>query len=133
MYGGEHNGGTIYTIQSDGSNFKKLYDFPTSGGYYPAANLIATEDPATDTQAVSRMAVAEPVYAYPNPTVNNFMIQNRTNENANIEITNFSGAIVYKGTLDKTALQIGDDLPKGIYIMKVQSTDGVTMHRLVKK
>jgi flagellar hook assembly protein FlgD len=79
------------------------------------------------------------ITAYPNPSSNNTSIVFGINEKGVVELSllNMNGQVVksiFKGDLDKGTHQVTLDcmnLPKGIYIARLQSNNGITSQKLV--
>ncbi|MCB9016424.1 MAG: T9SS type A sorting domain-containing protein [Lentimicrobiaceae bacterium] len=75
---------------------------------------------------------------YPNPNSGDFTIEilNAAPGKANISISNATGKIVYSGRTELTGtnytgqLSLGH-IASGIYILKVETTDGVTLQKLI--
>ncbi len=76
---------------------------------------------------------------YPNPSSGNAIIVIELNDKKEIELSliNMNGLVVYsiyKGELDKGTHRINlncRDLPKGIYVARLQSSSGISTHKLV--
>jgi len=73
------------------------------------------------------------VNVYPNPT--NGIINITLNENVNVEkiiLTDLQGKIVYQNSQLSTQINISN-LSRGIYMLKVQSNNGISIHKVIKQ
>lgn len=71
---------------------------------------------------------------YPNPSNGSFYIEQKSTGNVNLEIVDFNGRIVYSSSYNSSGnfkKQINTNLPKGIYIIKIGTNDGVTTSKLI--
>lgn len=71
---------------------------------------------------------------YPNPSNGSFYIEQKSTGNVNLEIVDFNGRIVYSNNYNSSGnfkKQINTNLPKGIYIIKIGTNDGVTTSKLI--
>jgi uncharacterized repeat protein (TIGR03803 family) len=137
-YGGYESLGNIFTIKTDGTGYKVLFEFSNAAsGFYPFGKLLVTEDTFAPVQSTVGVAETEsPVSVYPNPTADAFTVARTTSEESemSLELTDFTGAVVYQSrVVNGQDVKLGQELPKGIYILKVYRNDKVIQHRLVKK
>lgn len=71
---------------------------------------------------------------YPNPSNGSFYIEQKSTGNVNLEIVDFNGRIVYSSSYNSSGnfkKQINTNLPKGIYIIKIVTNDGVNTSKLI--
>lgn len=131
-FGGYESNGSIFRIRTDGSNYQVLFEFTHPAGLSPFGKLILMEDPFTGAAPATAKA---DVNVYPNPTTSSFNITVDDNEdkNATFELTDFTGTVVHRGKLNKNTSSFGDDLPRGVYVLKVQRQSSITQHTLIKK
>lgn len=130
--GGANSRGAMFRIKTDGTQFRKLYDF-TYTHQAPIGKLIITED--TFTPPVARALVKESaVHVYPNPTINSFTIRPDAGTTAiHIELIDFSGAVIHSSIVTDKTVEIGHTLPKGMYILRTITDGRVATQRLFKK
>lgn len=138
--GGTNGMGVIFRVSSTSGEYARLFDFTPSSGGRPTGALVIREDtyfPASaltqesgDQQTMSRVSV------YPNPTTDNFEVTVTSPDAApmTVVVMDQYGQVIrsYEGTIN-SAMLIGSDLNRGVYIMKTVVGKTVTMHRLVKK
>lgn len=76
-----------------------------------------------------------PITVYPNPSKSSFKIEStvKAYRELDMEITDFTGTVVQRFKLKDGALNIGEDLPRGIYVLKVSHKNTITQYRLVKE
>jgi len=137
--GGSSDMGVIYKVSTSGSGFSKLFDFTQSSGGHPTGALVIREDTYTPSSLASEMVDEQTtlgVSIYPNPTSDNFEVTVTSPNNAPITMVFMDqyGQVIktYEVTVGAT-MQVGSDLKKGFYIMKMIKGDAVSMYRLVKK
>ncbi len=134
--GGVNNDGVLFRLKTDGTAFQKLYDFTDLTGSSPSGNVIVRDDtfaPVSGTQTA--FLESDLVDVYPNPSVQTFVVKpNKTSlQPIQIEITDFTGTTIHKSLLTQDGVEIGDGLPKGMYLLKIISQNKTYMQRLVKK
>jgi uncharacterized repeat protein (TIGR03803 family) len=135
MSGGTHHRGTLFRVRKDGAVFQKLFDFSDATGPNPLGNVIVTDDNFAPQASPSATLTTARVDVYPNPTTEAFRITPADIGSAKmyVELSDFNGMVVFKSGVEPEGLEIGNALPKGIYVLKVINGDQVTTHRLVKK
>jgi hypothetical protein len=70
---------------------------------------------------------------YPNPTNGVFQVQLGTVTNGNLEVLDYTGKIVLKQNINGNALQLDiSEMPKGMYIIKVNSTNAQQVSKIIK-
>lgn len=85
---------------------------------------------ASITGIFSTSSSLEAVF-YPNPCANNLHLID--SEISHVNIWNLQGKMIYEATINgETSLDI-EQLPKGIYTLNVQTPEGTTQHKLLKK
>jgi uncharacterized repeat protein (TIGR03803 family) len=142
-WGGLNGNGVIFKMKLDGSSFEKLHDFTFDQGANPTGALLLSEDffPAAATSIAENTTerVNTSTYSvgvFPNPFVNSFTaeISSTDARPARVLITDLHGQVISEFDTDANAtLSMGDQLGKGIYILKVIKGKEVTSHRIVKK
>lgn len=71
---------------------------------------------------------------YPNPTNDFVVLQfNQVNVDAKIEVLNTLGQIVYASQINKTQTIINLPEEKGVYFIKVNTDNGITLHKVIKQ
>jgi uncharacterized repeat protein (TIGR03803 family) len=138
--GGLTDQGVVFRINADGSSYRKLYDFTEQSGTNPTGALLLAEDffPAKTALPLSedRMNVTPSVNIFPNPFVSNATAEiSSDHQNAiRVVITDLNGFIVSQSErTTNTQFSIGDNLQKGIYILKVTNGQTVQTQRIVKQ
>jgi uncharacterized repeat protein (TIGR03803 family) len=132
--GGIHGNGIIYRIKADGTQFKKLFDFP-AGPERPMGNIFVLEDTFTPPTSFSVASVEENAFdVYPNPSASSFRIKfGNTTSPTKIEVKDFNGTVMYSSVLNDDEVEIGEFLPKGIYVMTIVKDGKTSTTRLVKR
>jgi uncharacterized repeat protein (TIGR03803 family) len=141
--GGTNNQGVIFTIQASGTGFKKLYDFNTADGGVPDGNLLWMEDPyapASPATIAQREGTEEPgstimASVYPNPFITAFTAEVRSDEPGDYRIILYDSngrMLSDRRVSSNQPVLLGDDLKKGIYLMKIIKDSKEAVHRVVK-
>lgn len=68
---------------------------------------------------------------YPNPSHGQFQLDLPSNEKRTIEVYNFSGNVILNQTVTGDELIDLGNAPKGIYLLKVKSTNGISDRKIV--
>jgi ELWxxDGT repeat protein/uncharacterized repeat protein (TIGR03803 family) len=139
-YGGANGMGVIYRVNSVTSAFARLFDLSQSSGGRPTGGLVIREDTYLPSLSVAREAgsadASLSVSIYPNPTTDNFglLVTSADASAYKIAVMDQYGEIVaaYDVTVGEM-MHIGEELNKGIYILKVSDGKTTMMRRLVKK
>lgn len=137
-YGGVNNMGVIFRVGIDGTGFTKLFDFSIESGGVPDAALIIREDTyqqSPGAQSAREIAIVNATI-HPNPSTDyfNLDIQASPSETIQLVVTDQYGAAVrIYDILPGAPMQFGEDLKRGLYIVKLIQGKEVTMYRLVKK
>ena len=72
------------------------------------------------------------VDVFPNPSNGVFYLQ-QVNERLEIKLTDLKGAsIIQKEVIDDTQIDISE-LPAGVYILKIENSQGIQLERIVKQ
>lgn len=136
-YGGVNHYGVIFSIGSDGSGFTKLFDFSASSGGSPEGSLVLREDMfGPPMVSAGASAVNLSVSVHPNPSTDDFNVLVSTPVPGPIQVmlTDQYGQLIATYQIQNgTPVLVGDDLKKGIYIMKVMQGREISMKRIVKK
>jgi hypothetical protein len=121
-------------VRSDGTGAQKLFDFSNATGPHPYSGVVVMDDPFAPPSASMATAARVNVQVYPNPTTDAFLITSEGGSpDMRIELTDFSGNTIHRSVVTREGLELGRELPRGIYVLKVIEGDNVTMHRLVKQ
>ncbi len=141
--GGLNNKGVIFKMNLDGSSYAKLHDFTTEQGANPTGGLLLSEDffPAklSETEDAEARVISKSSYivgVYPNPFINNFTAEVSSEDQSSVKVilTDLHGLVISEfESNSNTPVTLGDQLNKGIYILKVVKGKEVTSHRIVKK
>jgi uncharacterized repeat protein (TIGR03803 family) len=143
-WGGLNGNGVIFKMKLDGTSFEKLHDFTSDQGANPTGALLLSEDffpaatPAFAENTSERIntGATYSVGVFPNPFVNSFTAEISSSDGrpARVLVTDLHGQVISEFNTEPNAtLSMGDDLRKGIYILKVIKGKEVTSHRIVKK
>ncbi len=83
--------------------------------------------------AAIKESYASNILIYPNPVIENFIIEKEDFENTNVEILSLKGEIVQKLNLvaPKTTINV-EALTNGVYLVKFSNDNGLTFSRFVK-
>jgi uncharacterized repeat protein (TIGR03803 family) len=138
--GGANDMGVIYRVNSTTSAFAKLFDLSQSSGGRPSGGLVIREDTYLPSLSVAREAESAEaglsVSIYPNPTTDKFglLVTSPDASASKIAVMDQYGEVVaaYDVTVGQM-MQIGEELNKGIYILKISDGKTTMMRRLVKK
>ena len=116
-----------------------MWNFSSSDGANPQGKLLFVEDDSYQPETVINSAVAEEttgatVAVYPNPFSENFSVTLSASQPAPVRyvITDLSGNVVHETRSDQPQVNLGDNLVRGIYLLRVISGESVTTQRLVK-
>jgi uncharacterized repeat protein (TIGR03803 family) len=137
--GGSDNSGVIFKIANTGTGFTKLFDLSATAGAHPNGSLVIREDTFSPPAAVVSAFRPEAdlgVTIHPNPSTDHFTIQVKSNagEAIRIMVTDPYGQPVTTYEIEPdTPIQIGGELKRGIYIMKIMQGKQVVLQRMVKK
>ena len=139
-HGGVDDLGVIFSISRDGANFDKLFDFDGTHGARPEGSLIIREDTFSPSAAVARVMQREEnsmhVSIHPNPSTDNFNVHVRSpgEEKIQLVVTDQYGQMVTSYEIgNNVPMQVGNELKRGLYILKVMQGGEITMKRVVKK
>jgi uncharacterized repeat protein (TIGR03803 family) len=144
-WGGVNGNGVIFKLKLDGSGYVKLHDFLSDQGANPTGSLLLSEDfftpgdvaiAASSNASAGRAASSYDVGIFPNPFVNNFTvdISSEQNNDVTVLITDLQGQVIKRTTSSSNAsLTMGDDLNKGIYVLKVIKGKEATSYRVAKQ
>ena len=134
-FGGSEGLGSVYRIGTDGAAFQQLFEMDGNSaatGLYPYGRPILIEDPFT-APSDNTLARQSEVHVYPNPSTGNFTLQANVDRELVVELSDFTGNIIYKNKLQREELKVGENLPKGIYILRVHDGTNVIERKLIKK
>lgn len=147
--GGTNNFGTIFKIQTDGTNFQKLLDFTGINGKYPKGDLLLVPSTPMMVSFGSHAAQVVPetisgnksfLIMYPNPAKNIVNISIQVPETGKVGLTLFdpTGRIVKQSVSQKSASTIWQqwdlsDMPAGIYLLKVQTVSRELTKTIIKQ
>lgn len=86
----------------------------------------------SEPMAFSQDAI--PLDVHPNPSTDYFRLTSTAPADVQISVTKLTGELMSTHALSAgSALDVGQDFPKGIYIMRIVSAEGVVIKRLVKE
>ena len=76
----------------------------------------------------------EGIFIYPNPVINELIIENRGNiEKRTFEILNSSGQIVYTGNFSEKVIVNTSDFLPGLYMIKMKNGVSVGIKKIIKE
>jgi uncharacterized repeat protein (TIGR03803 family) len=133
--GGNNDMGVIFKIDADGL-YDKFYDFSEESGGMPDGELLLVEDFFTGTLSAMASAKEVSVGISPNPFTDTFTaeISSADDQEVHFVLTDLNGTIVHQSSgFTNTTNSLGDDLRRGIYVLKIIKGDEVSLHRVVKK
>jgi uncharacterized repeat protein (TIGR03803 family) len=135
--GGLNDLGVIFKVNTNGSGYAKLYDFTASGGSNPDGSALIIDDTFDNSARIASTVSNQikPVASfYPNPFSSSMTIEMSSSENENfsVTLTDLSGRVVHQQQ-GNHAVQIGENLQQGTYIMKIVRGHDVMQQRVVKR
>ena len=133
QFGGYTNIINSVALQTDGKIVVVGY---TKYGSY-ADCILARYDPSIPSGALGGIDLITSqnlILIYPSPAQNQFTIESTNYKNTTAEIFNIEGSLLQSTFLQsaKTTLNI-ENLPAGIYFVKVKNAEGVTVKKIVKE
>jgi uncharacterized repeat protein (TIGR03803 family) len=141
--GGMNDKGVIFKMNLDGTSYAKLYDFTDEMGANPTGSLLLAEDffpaklvAASESEARIVAKNSYTVGVFPNPFINNFTAEVSSDDQGPVKLmlTDLHGQIISEMMSNSnTSITLGEQLNKGIYILKIVKGKEVTSHRVVKK
>lgn len=126
---GEFTGTTIPSpvTSSSGSMYVEFLSDPAlrSGGFTATYNAVVT--------GINEINISDYLKIYPNPNNGNFYIDNLKNQSVNIQLIDIQGKEVFsKKNLVNGSTQLNlENLPKGVYTIRVQTNDEVSTTKIV--
>lgn len=145
LYGMTSSGGAgfgvIYRLYTNGTGFNPLWTFSGFDGANAIGKLLFVEDEDYEPGAMVDNAVAKSadkfdVSVYPNPFTLDARVEVVSPDPLAVKyiVSDLSGNVVEEKTAEnKNAIQIGGDLPRGLYLLKIVSGDWSVTQRLVKR
>jgi uncharacterized repeat protein (TIGR03803 family) len=118
--------------------FSWLFQYGTLYYARVKTNLSPDWGPVTSFQTLEDLAMNANVMesaVFPNPSASAFTLRSGTEEIRSISITDTNGMVVYQNDSveNDAAFQFGEELKKGIYILKIKGTAGEKVLRLIKQ
>jgi hypothetical protein len=139
---------STFSTKSNGINFNGLqngqvYNWRVasnsnniSSSYVQGLDIYGSEG-AGNGKELSVVEENEDVKVFPNPSTNNFTLQlgNSTSQFAHVIITTISGTVVYSASNLDVSLPFtfGDQLPAGVYIIKLITAEKTSIKKVVKQ
>ena len=132
--------GVLYKVSTTGSHFEKLFDFSYQSGETPNGMLVIREDTYVPTASFDTFSDTQQatlrVDVHPNPSTDDFnvMVSSPGTDPIHMTLTDQYGQEIttYNITRD-VQMQLGSELRRGIYIMKIIQGREIMMQRIVKK
>ncbi len=106
------------------------FRFTKAASYSGAGYPEASEEPEPEPGVGLSDAASAAFSIYPNPTTGEININFAAAEEADVEIINMIGQVVYSSTIESGA-KINADLVKGTYIVTVKTANSVAQQKLV--
>jgi uncharacterized repeat protein (TIGR03803 family) len=152
---GQNGDGIIFKINTDGSNYLKLYDFTgvaNAGGSFPRGSLysdgtylygLTTRGGSNDFGIIFRQAIPTSIEGsvkeeeyfmiYPNPCDKQITISiHQPIKDAQLEIYNAVGNMVFKQSFEgKTAIINTENFPGGMYFIRLLNSANSECKRLI--
>ncbi len=72
------------------------------------------------------------IIIYPNPATSYFTV-NGLEDVANVSVFNLNGKVLFSTQLSNSETVAVDDLPKGFYILRINTKGGTVERKLIKK
>jgi hypothetical protein len=126
---------------SGNGNVQLLIDASTNNGPFRNGNLIITAGSKSKTlhvvqritSGIGDIPVQEAINIYPNPNTGLFHVDlGKLNGNKTITISDITGRIVKSLFTSNQSIDVSLAMPeKGIYFLKVQTTDGITTQKIL--
>ena len=112
------------------NNFGALVEFygTDDPDFAPVLDIVYGQNPVTSLEEIDK--VTSSVIVYPNPANNQINIESNGGEIIEINITDLNGKRL--GTYSKNLIDISK-LESGSYIISVQTQDGFSKHRIIKR
>lgn len=101
---------------------------PISALFVREFNCLLINDPTQN----NRLRNLEAIDIFPNPSQNNFTIRLNDEEVENIQVINSIGAVIKTYVHPATDIIFGDNLPSGIYFVRIIGENENAMQRVVK-
>jgi uncharacterized repeat protein (TIGR03803 family) len=136
--GGANGMGVIFKVATDGTGFTSLYNFSLESGGVPDGSLVLAEDlfrPVSKSN-VAKLNVEINVGVYPNPFVSEFTARvTETGTSAvKLVISDPQGNVLQEINAESNSdVNLGADLKRGVYLLKVIRGNEFSVHRLVKQ
>ncbi len=85
--------------------------------------------------SINNQSLSNSIVVFPNPSTGDFTIKNsRENENAEIEISNALGEIVFNAKMTNGTFQVHlENVSAGVYFLKVKTTSGIVIKKISVK
>lgn len=125
------------TLGSAFDDVDEVRFYITAGGYIgnqsSTNHSINSIKVSTPVLGVNDFELNAKVKMYPNPTSNNVIIELLTNGNSNLEVYDVFGKFLFKQILNDTINTVNiDNLDSGIYMFKVNSSEGTAINKIIK-
>jgi hypothetical protein len=99
----------------------------------PEENEIEEEKANNSSLDISRNNYISNTNVYPNPSNTHFNIATEMTGNKTIEIYNVNGQLIISKETDKNLIEIGEEIPKGIYILKIFNLEDIKTLKIIKE
>lgn len=141
--GGHSNLGVIYSIKKSGSQFRQIFSFTNETGGSPNGVPLIIPDhsqqPLTNDPVVQFPEHSQPaneVAIYPNPFRESFTATvnaDHSDEPLQISISDSRGNVIksHSGPVN-SPVEMGRDLEKGVYVLRIVRGETVTTRKLIK-
>jgi hypothetical protein len=100
----------------------------TTGGVLKSATV-------EGVRAITEHVKVEDISVYPNPSEQAFTLMSLSDRVISVVVTDVNGKVVYESRVVKAdlPLQLGSDLQRGIYLLKVKTEKNMKTYRIIKK
>lgn len=117
----------ITTLDANGNTINDPYPtpFPSSGFDLDALAIIGSVNNINEIEDLS-------FDFYPNPCKDRLVVQSKATDIVNMSIVTLEGKMMMQQSFVGNTILDTSDLPKGLYLVKVTSSDGVSVKKLIK-
>ncbi len=115
-----------------------IYSPQISGKYFTIVSSNGCSSDSSNIIYYNNLSVLEANYnktirLYPNPVKDNLTIESPTNANQKLEIINLLGQTMYTYYIYSKATIDVSSFPKGVYLIKINTPNGVVVKKFVKE
>lgn len=127
--GGENGRGVIYSLALDGSNFQKHQNLDQHEGSTSITPLLILDV----TSLALSSTVSKEIKSYPNPVKNSLYINVGNSPITSVSLIDLQGRTELVQTLETSGSIDVSGLSSGIYILRIISSEGVSIQKIRKE